>query len=123
MQTTTLSEIAREKYEPTKYLYYHPDYPKRRIAARFRYSLRTVSHWLFRFAKEIAEGKSGEAVFIHGNTGRKPACAIPEETRDKVFNFYTTKYEGANFTHFTELLKEHEGIELSVSSCRNILVN
>ena len=55
------------------------------------------------------------------NTGRKPACAIPEETKDKVFNLYNTKYDGANFAHFTELLEKHEGTKLSVSSCRNIL--
>ena len=121
METTILSESAREKHEAIKYLYHHPDCPKRRIAVRFRCSLRTVNRWLFQFAKEIAEGRSGEAVFIHGNTARKPACAIPEEIKDSVFNLYTTKYEGANFTHFTELLEKHEGIELSVSSCRNIL--
>ena len=65
MENTILSESEREKYEATKYLYYHPDYPKRRIAAWFRCLLRTVSRWLFRFTQEITEGKSGEAVFIH----------------------------------------------------------
>ena len=53
MQTAILSESAREKYEAIKHLYHHPDYPKRRIAARFRCSLRTVNRRLFRFARSI----------------------------------------------------------------------
>lgn len=121
MENIALSENARAKFEAIKHLYEHPDYPKRRIAVRFGCSLRTVNRWLFRFAKDISEGKSGESVFIHGNTGRKPACAISDETKDNVCNLYITKYEGANFTHFTELLKEREGIEISVSSNSNIL--
>ena len=58
----------------------------------------------------------GKAAFVHGNRGRKPAITIPDEIRNTVVTLYRTKYPGANFTHFTALLKRCEGITLSVSA-------
>ena len=65
--------------------------------------------------------EKGKAAFIHGNRGRKPAITTPDELRNTVVNLYRTKYYEANFTHFTELLKKHEGITLSVSAVTNFL--
>ena len=39
METITLSKNARAKFEAIKHLCEHPNYPKRRIAARFERSL------------------------------------------------------------------------------------
>ncbi|MDR0690641.1 MAG: transposase, partial [Streptococcaceae bacterium] len=47
----------------------------------------------------------GKIAFIHGNRSRKPKNKIDEETKEKVIQLYQTKYQEANFTHFTELLK------------------
>ena len=63
----------------------------------------------------------GKAAFIHGNRGRKPVITTPDEVRATVVDLYRTKYYEANFTHFTELLKKHEGITLSVSAVTNFL--
>lgn len=63
----------------------------------------------------------GKAAFVHGNRGRKPAITTPDEVRKAVVDLYRTKYYEANFTHFTELLKKHEGITLSVSAVANYL--
>ena len=63
----------------------------------------------------------GKAAFIHGNRGRKPAITISEDVRSTVVDLYRTKYYEANFTHFTELLKKHEDITLSVSAVTNFL--
>ena len=46
---------------------------------------------------------------------------IPQETRQAVLDLYRTKYYGANFTHFTELLGRIEGIGLSISTVSVVL--
>ena len=63
----------------------------------------------------------GKAFFLHGNRGRRPVHALPDEIRQNVVDFYRTKYFDTNFTHFSELLAEHEGVVASPSTIRNIL--
>jgi len=69
--------------------------------------------------KFLREGAAGLA---HGNRGRKPAHAIPNAVREKVLQLAQTKYGGCNYTFLSELLAEHEGIFLSPSSVRRILL-
>ena len=68
-----------------------------------------------------AYNKRGKEAFVHGNRGRKPAVAIPEQTRKDIVSLYTIKYPDANFTHFTELLARNENISVSVSCVASIL--
>lgn len=63
----------------------------------------------------------GAAGLAHGNRGRKPAHAIPDDVREKVLQLAQTKYRGCNYTFLSELLSEYEGIYLSPSSVRRIL--
>lgn len=63
----------------------------------------------------------GPEALAHGNRGRKPAHAIPEETRKQVLELAQTKYRGCNYTFLSELLSEYEGIVLSPSSVARIL--
>lgn len=65
--------------------------------------------------------EKGKEAFVHGNRGRKPSRTTADEVRQDVIDLYRTKYFGANFTHYTELLEEHEGIKLSVSCVTSIL--
>lgn len=65
--------------------------------------------------------EKGKAGFVHGNRGRKPVTAIPENIKQDVVDLYRAKYYDANFTHFTELLERIEGIRLSSSTVMNIL--
>ena len=65
--------------------------------------------------------KDGKAFFIHGNRGKKPATTICPDVRSQVLDLYRTKYYEANFEHYTELLKKHEGISISSSSVMSIL--
>lgn len=65
--------------------------------------------------------EKGKCAFVHGNRGRQPATAIPEEVRQDVVDLYKNKYYDANFSHFTELLATHENIQLSVSAVSSIL--
>jgi len=66
--------------------------------------------------------KEGIAALAHGNRGRRPHNAIEEEIRQEVLELSATKYSGFNHQQFTEKLVEKEGIKLSRSSVRNILL-
>ena len=64
----------------------------------------------------------GEAFVIHKNKGRKPSHAIPEELKNQVAVLKNSdKYARANFSHFQELIGEHESIFLSKPSVYRIL--
>jgi len=63
----------------------------------------------------------GPAALVHGNRGRKPVHAVPEETRQQVIQLAQTIYRRCNYTFLSELLCEREGITLSPSSVGRIL--
>jgi transposase len=65
--------------------------------------------------------KEGELGIIHGNRGRKPNNAISEELRQRVVRLYEEKYYDSNFSHLSQLLREHDGIDISPSSVGRIL--
>ena len=67
-------------------------------------------------------GCDGKEFFIHGNKGRKPVHAISEDTKRMIIDLYQTKYHGANFTHYSELLATHESISVSSSAINTILM-
>ena len=66
--------------------------------------------------------KEGAAALAHGNRGRLPTNTLAEGTRNQVVTLARTMYAGLNHTHMTELLAEREGMRLSRSSVRSILV-
>ena len=67
--------------------------------------------------------KEGAAALAHGNRGRSPSNAVPEQVKAQVVALASTRYRGANHTHMTELLVEREGIVLSRSTVRRALVD
>ena len=67
--------------------------------------------------------EQGALALAHGNRGRQPSNAIPEELRQRVINLARTTYAGLNHTHFSEMLAEREGIMLSRSTVRNMLAD
>ena len=66
--------------------------------------------------------KDGPAALAHGNRGRRPHNAVPETAAAAVVKLASNGYSGANHSHFTELLREREGIDLSRPTVRRILV-
>ena len=88
---------------------------KQRAALTLGISLRQVNR-LIKGYKEF-----GKAFFSHGNKGRKPVTAIPDETKKLVIDLYNMKYFNSNFSHYTELLEQYEDICLSVSTVSSIL--
>ena len=67
--------------------------------------------------------KEGAAALAHGNRGRRPSNITSETTRSRVIHLARTRYSGANHTHLSELLREHEGIDIGRTTLRGILVN
>ena len=66
--------------------------------------------------------KEGPAAVAHGNRGRKPATTTCLGTQQKVRELAKGPYAGLNHTHLTEMLAEREGIDLSRSTMRRILL-
>lgn len=64
----------------------------------------------------------GKEFFVHGNKGRQPAHTIDDGTRKLIIDFYRNKYWDANFTHYSELLGKFEGINISPSTIRSVLM-
>ncbi len=79
-------------------------------------SLRQVRRLLAAYRKE------GAAALAHGNRGRRPVHAVSLETAQQVVALAMGCYQGCNQHHFTELLAEREGLVLSRSSVRRILL-
>jgi transposase len=79
-------------------------------------SLRHVRRMLAAYRKEGAAG------LAHGNRGRKPHNALNDELKKRVLDLAQSTYAGCNTQHFTELLAEREGITVSRSAVRLILL-
>ena len=75
-----------------------------------------------RLKKGILE--SGAESLIHKNTGRKPAHAVSDETKEKVLAIHALPvHQGVNFLHFKDILLEDYEIALSYTSLSSILKN
>lgn len=66
--------------------------------------------------------RGGAAALAHGNRGRKPGHALKEELKTRLIQLARSRYTGFNFSHFTDLLEEREGIKISRSSVCRILL-
>jgi len=66
--------------------------------------------------------REGTAAIAHGNQSHKPVNMIEEGLRQQVVALARGKYYGFNQQHFTEKLEAKEGISLSRSTVRRILL-
>jgi transposase len=66
--------------------------------------------------------KEDASAIAHGNRGHKPVNTITEDLRQQVVVLARDKYCGFNQQHFTEKLADKEGINLSRSTVRRILL-
>lgn len=64
----------------------------------------------------------GVEALAHGNRGRKPGNALDGDLRQRVIELSRSTYLGFNTQHLTEVLEEREGIVVSRSSVRRILL-
>ena len=65
----------------------------------------------------------GAAALAHGHRGRRAPNATSEAKKARVLHLARTRYAGTNHTHMSELLKEHEGIDIARSTLRRLLVS
>ena len=63
------------------------------------------------------------AALAHGHRGRRAPNAISEDTKAAVLHLARTRYVRTNHTHMSELLREHEGINIPRSRLRRMLVS
>jgi transposase len=74
---------------------------------------------VYRLKKRVLE--EGETGIIHKNRGRKPAHALPDETKQNILALLSSdRYRNCNDHHFAELLAKYEGIRVSPSTVRRI---
>ena len=65
----------------------------------------------------------GAASIAHGHRGRRPVNATPAAVTADVVRLASTRYQGANHTHLSELLAEREGIHIGRTTLRRILLD
>lgn len=66
--------------------------------------------------------QEGAAALAHGNRGRTPPNALPEELCGRIVDLAKGTYAGINHQHLSELLAEREAIAISRPSLRRILL-
>ena len=66
--------------------------------------------------------KHGAKALSHGNRGSRPSNATSPMMQEKVVTLARERYPGVNHTHLTELLAEREGVVVSRSTVRRLLV-
>jgi transposase len=66
--------------------------------------------------------REGAGALAHGNRGRKPPNTLDNAIKNEVIRLAGSTYAGCNTQHFTELLSEREGIKLSRSTVRRMLI-
>ena len=103
------------KYEAIKKLV-DTDGNKKATAVRLSCSVRHVNRMIQGY------NSKGKEYFIHGNKGRKPSHTMPSTIKNVIIDLFRTKYDGANFTHFSELLATYEKIIVSPSTISSILM-
>jgi transposase len=62
----------------------------------------------------------GDECVIHGNSGRSPSNRLSEDVREKILELLRGKYVGFNDTHFTEKLREVEGLDVTRSTVQRV---
>lgn len=66
--------------------------------------------------------RDGAAAVAHGNRGRRPAHALAAEVAARVVELVRSRYAHCNHQHLSELLAEREGIGISRSALRRVLL-
>ena len=76
----------------------------------------------YRHAKRLRKNlwDRGVAGLLHGNRGRPPSNKTCDEVKSRVVALSKEKYETFNDTHFFEMLRDVEGIEVSRETVRMI---
>ena len=66
--------------------------------------------------------KEGAAALAHGNRGRTPPNAVPAEVKQQIRYLAQSTYRGFNTQHLTEMMAQRDGVTVSRSTVRRILL-
>jgi transposase len=66
--------------------------------------------------------EKGAAGLAHGNRGKRPHNRLDSQTKERIIGLAGTIYAGFNTQHLTEKLTECEGIKVSRSTVRRMLI-
>ena len=74
----------------------------------------------YRHAKRLKKSakEGGLPGILHGNRGRSPANKTDAAVRERIVGLSSERYSNFNDSHFTEMLAEREGTELSRETVR-----
>lgn len=114
MKKVMLTMNEHNKYEIIKAVHDNKK-SKLRASVTLGVSLRTINRLLQVYIKE------GKAGFIHGNRNKLAHNAVQDDISNEILTLYETKYNGYNYTHFSEKLNEDEGYAISESFVRKLL--
>lgn len=116
MRKVVLTMEAQVKYETIKKVV-EQKLNRRRAAVMLEVSERTIRRYIRGYRE------SGKAFFVHGNTGKASARAVPEDICDMILRIYNNVLDGCNFQFFHQLLTELEpGFPWCIQTVRNILL-
>ena len=91
---------------------------QKEAAISLKLSERQVRKIVKRFREEGPDG------IKHRNKTHKPAHTFSDEFKQNIINLKNTEdYKDTNFSHFRDLLKERENINISYSALYNIFKN
>jgi hypothetical protein len=82
-------------------------------------TVRQAAEILKRTPNKTARGS--KTALAHGNRGRKPKHAVPNDVRTRIVELALGEYRDASYQHMSELLEEHNGISLSSKTIGRIL--
>ena len=116
MKKVELTMDKHEQYKIIKALH-EGKITKARAVVKLGVTRRHVNRLLLKYAQ------FGKEAFIHGNTGRKPIHAFSNAQKTKIVALYNKKYFDANFVHASQLMAQHDGINVSPSALRKILLD
>jgi hypothetical protein len=115
MRKVVLTMEEQKKYDKVKSVVDHGG-NKNRLVVDLGLTRRTINRLIAGY-KEY-----GKAFFSHKNKGRKPVTSLSDKENRDILDLYNSKYYDASYEFFTELLSANEGIHVSVSTVRNILM-
>ena len=115
MRKVVLTVKEQKKYDSIKSIVDHGG-NKKRLVIELGLTSRTINRLIAGYKE------SGKAFFSHKNKGRKPVSTLSDKERRNILDLYNSKYYDASYAFFTEQLAVNEGIHVSVSTVRNILM-
>ena len=111
MRKVTLNMKEMRKYEVIKKLV-ETNGNKKRAAIKLGCTVRTIN----RLIKAYRE--NGKEAFSHKNKGKSPTIKYPESIKSQVISLYLNDYSDANIQHFSEIVFEEMGIQISPETLR-----